>query len=69
MKYNVIGQGGEKEKASSLREAKRIAKQMARPRFGSNPRLFWNEWCDGTLIADPKKGYNGDNPMVAIRKN
>jgi hypothetical protein len=80
MKYKINGQGGAEATASSLKEAKRCARTMCRRNVGaaSNmmtsgtylpaPRLYWSEWCDGTIIGDPTRNYDGDNPMVSIRR-
>jgi hypothetical protein len=78
--YVITGQSGRTATASSLAEAKRVARGMCVRNVGSTSnmmtsgtylparRLYWQAWCDGTIIGDPERGYNGDNPMVAIRK-
>lgn len=68
--YNITGQGGQKQTATSLKKAKRIAKGMGirNGKFLYWPRLYWTEWADGTIIGDPTRGYSGDNPLVSIRK-
>ena len=78
--YNITGQGGQRQTATSLKKAKRIAKGMCIRNVGrysnmsvsgtflNGPRLYWTEWADGTIIGDPTRGYSVDNPMVSIRK-
>jgi len=79
-KYSINGQSGQKDTASSLAEAKRIARRMCIRHVGGSSnmmtsgtylpakRLYWQTWCDGTIIGDTERGYNGDNPSVAIRE-
>lgn len=79
-KYSITGQGGQKQTAASMAEAKRIAKGMCVRNVGRSsnmsisgtflkgPRLYWTEWLDGTIVGDSARGYSGDNPLVSIRK-
>jgi hypothetical protein len=80
MKYKINGQGGAVMTATSLNEAKRCARTMCIRNVGASsnmmmsgtylpaPRLYWTEWCDGTIIGDPTPNYDGDNPLVSIRR-
>lgn len=77
--YLIEGQSGQRAKASSLKSAKRIGRQMARANVGTSsnmmlsgtvlpaPRLYWQTWDDGSIIGDVYR-YTGDNPFVLITK-
>jgi hypothetical protein len=65
--YSITTHDGQKRTATSLTEAKRIARQIA-TWHGPTSRLYWQTWVDGTIIGDPTKGYDGTNPVVAIRE-
>ena len=78
--YRITGQGEQIDTASSMEEAKRIARRMCMRNVGKSSnmmtsgvflpakRLYWQTWCDGTIIGDHTRDYAGDNPMVAIRE-
>jgi hypothetical protein len=56
-KYNIM---------TSLGEAKRIAREISRV---GERRLWWQTWDDDTIIGDYTRGYDGVNPVVAIREH
>lgn len=75
--YKVKGQSGQTDTARSITEAKRIARRMCIRNVGRSnmmtsgtflaaPRLYWQTWCDGTIIGDPARRYDGNNPTVTI---
>jgi len=78
-KYEIKSHSGQSATATSMVEAKHIAETMCVRNVGqiSNMmtsgtflparRLYWQTWSDGTIIGDCARGYNGNNPMIAIR--